>query len=440
MEETIESYGSCYDSFARHVNGDRPVTNGGIHNTVESCPSEPSMPIAIIGMSCRFPGDVTSPEKLWELCASARSTWTPIPLDRFDQKGLYHEVKERSGTSNVTGGHFMTGDLYEFDASFFNLSAEVAATMDPQLRLQLESAFEALENAGLPLEKVAGSDMSVIAGAFHRDHHDSLSRDPDNLPRYFMTGNGLAMFSNRLSHFFDLRGTSFTADTGCSTSHTILHMACRGLQAGDSQLAMISAGNTMLNPDAFNSMSGLGLLSADGRSYAFDARANGYGRGEGVATLILKPLDNALRDGDPVRAVIRSTLLNQDGRTPTITSPNGDAQEELIRRCYRNADLELSDTTYVECHGTGTQAGDPTETAALARAFQPNSSPERNLYIGSVKSNIGHLEAVSGIAGIIKTVMAFENEQIPPNHDLRDVNPKILLNEWNLKVCIVCHI
>lgn len=223
------------------------------------------------------------------------------------------------------------------------------------------------------MEKIAGTKTSVYAGAFFRDNHDSGMRDPDTLPRFHMTGNGSAMMSNRLSHFYDLRGPSVTVDTGCSTSHTALHLACQGLRAGDSTMSIVAGVNLMLNPDMFAAMSSLGLrsnsrigsvtndgfsfTSPDGKSYAFDSRASGYGRGEGVATLILKPLNDALRDGDPIRAVIRETLLNQDGKTPTITSPSQAAQEDLVRSCYKSAGLDPSKTTYVEAHGTGTRAG-----------------------------------------------------------------------------------
>lgn len=219
--------------------------------------------------------------------------------------------------------------------------------MDPQYRLQLESTFEALESAGLPISSIAGTDTSVFAGAFFRDYHDSLMRDPEQLPRYFMTGNGAAMISNRISHFFDLQGPSMTLDTGCSTGLTALHLGCQSIRAGESKVSIIGGSNVMINPDMFISMSMLGLLGADGKSYSFDSRGSGYGRGEGVATVVLKPLNEALAHGDPIRAVIRATALNQDGKTPTITSPSQLAQETLIRSCYHNAGLNPLDTSYV---------------------------------------------------------------------------------------------
>ncbi|KAF1993246.1 putative polyketide synthase [Amniculicola lignicola CBS 123094] len=259
-------------------------------------------------------------------------------------------------------------------------------------------------------------------------------RDPETLPRYFMTGNGAAMVSNRLSHFFDLRGPSVTVDTGCSTALTALHLACQSIRVGDSTMAMVGGVNVMLNPDMFVSMSNLGLLGPDGRSYSFDRRGKGYGRGEGVATILLKPLAEALKDGDPVRAVIRETALNQDGKTPTITSPSQEAQEELIRTCYRNAGLNPADTAYVEAHGTGTATGDPIEAGAIGEVMGRGRRVDQPLLIGSVKSNLGHLEAASGLAAIIKVAMAFEKGVIPPNHNFEVGNPGIHFDKWRLAV------
>jgi acyl transferase domain-containing protein len=396
----------------------------------------PTMPIAIVGMSCRFPGDVTSPEKLWKLCTEARSAWSEVPMERFNQSAFYHPHAEKLSTTNVRGGHFLSEDVSLFDASFFNFSSEVAATMDPQFRLQLETVFEAFESAGMSLEELAGSETSVFAGAFFRDHHDSLMRDPETLPRYFMTGNGAAMAANRISHFFDLRGPSITIDTGCSTALAALHLACQSLRTGDARISVVGGANIMLNPDMFVSMSTLGFLSPDGKSYAFDSRANGYGRGEGVATIVIKPLCDALRDNDPIQAVIRETALNQDGKTPTLTSPSQEAQEELIRTCYRNAGLDPLHTSYVEAHGTGTQAGDPVEAGAIGKVFGHGRPSDQPLYIGSVKTNIGHTEAASGLAAVIKAAMAVGKGYIPPSVNFEKPNAKVLLEQWKLKVSV----
>ncbi|KAF2768961.1 reducing type I polyketide synthase, partial [Teratosphaeria nubilosa] len=398
------------------MNGvNRMMVNGNAHDNAQPTVQSHKDDIAIIGMSCRAPGDATSPEKLWQLCVEGRNAWTEIPKERYSQKAFYHPQSEHPGRSNVTGAHFLNEDVSLFDATFFGLSSEVASSMDPQLRLQLESTFEALENAGVPLSVAAGSQTAVFAGSFFRDYYDSLLRDPDTLPRYCLTGNGAAMLSNRVSHFFDLRGPSVTVDTGCSTGLTALHLACQSLRTGESTMAIVGGANVLLNPDNFIAMSCLGFLGSTGRSFSFDHRAEGYGRGEGVATIVIKPLPLALRDGDTVRAVIKATLLNQDGRTPTVTSPSQEAQEILIRQCYANAGLHPKDTAYVEAHGTGTKAGDPVELRALANVFGLDRPIALPLYLSSLKANLGHLESASGIAAIIKVALALDHGIIPPS-------------------------
>ncbi|KAL2166565.1 hypothetical protein VTG60DRAFT_2512 [Thermothelomyces hinnuleus] len=391
-------------------------------------------PIAVIGMSCRFAGDVDSPEKLWKLLAEGRSAWSEIPKGRFNIDGFHHPNFEKLNGTNVVGGHFLKEDVGLFDAHFFNLSAETAAALDPQFRLQLESTYEALESAGLSLQDVAGSNTAVFAGSFFRDYHESLVRDPDSLPRFLLMGTGAAMASNRLSHFFDLRGPSMSVDTGCSTTLTALHQGCQSLRTGESNMAIVGGANIMFNPDMFLAMSSMTLISKDGKSYAFDSRANGYGRGEGSATVILKRLDDALRDGDPIRAIIRESGVNQDGKTETITTPSGEAQEALVRDCYRRAGLDPAHTAYFEAHGTGTPTGDPIEVAAIASVFKDSRPDGQPLRIGSVKTNIGHTEAASGVAAVIKVALALEKGQIPPSINFETPNPKLHLNEWKLKV------
>ncbi|CAH0043544.1 unnamed protein product [Clonostachys solani] len=393
-----------------------------------------TIPIAIVGMSCRFSGGADSPEKLWELLAEGRNTWTKVPESRYNQTAFYHPEGTRAGVSNAQGAHFLERDVSHFDAPFFSFPAEVAESMDPQLRMQLEGVYEALESAGIPMEQFAGSKASVFAGASFRDYHDTLMRDPDFLPRYFLTGNGAAMGANRISHFYDLRGPSMTVDTGCSTTLTALHLACQSLRAGDSTTSVVTGSNIMLNPDMFETLASVGFLGSTGKSFAFDDRAQGYGRGDGVATIIIKPLSDAVRDGDPIRAVIRQTALNQDGHTPTLTSPSKEAQEELVRSCYRSAGLDPLDTTYVEAHGTGTKVGDPIEAEALSCALNRDRPVDEPLLIGSIKSNIGHAETASGLASIIKVSLALEKGIIPPNADFRTPNPAIPVRDWKIKI------
>nr|WHN38867.1 polyketide synthase 6 [Elsinoe perseae] len=390
--------------------------------------------IAIIGMSIRAPGNATSPEKLWQICVEGRNTWKEIPKDRFNKDAFYHPQGEHPGRSNVLGAHFLEEDVSLFDSSFFGLSTEVAASMDPQFRLLLESTFEAFENAGIPLSDAAGSNTAVFGGSFFRDYYDSLMRDPGTLPRYCLTGDGTAMLSNQVSHFFDLRGPSVTVDTGCSTGLTALHLACQSLRTGEADMAVIGAANVLLNPDQFIVMSGLGFLGPTGKSFSFDDRAEGYGRGEGVATLIAKPLSAAIRDGDPVRAVIKGSLLNQDGKTPTITSPSQEAQEALIRQCYANAGLNPVDTQLIEAHGTGTRTGDRIEALALRNAFTEGRTTDQPLYLSSVKANIGHLESASGIAAVIKVVKALETSTIPKSANFERLNPSLGLEDSRMLV------
>ncbi|KAI0377221.1 putative polyketide synthase [Hypomontagnella monticulosa] len=396
-----------------------------------------SEPIAIIGMSCRFSGGASDPEKFWDLMAAGKTGWSEIPSDRFNLKGIYHPNNERISTTHVKGGHFLDENVASFDAAFFNYSGEMAQALDPQYRMQLESTFEALENAGLPLPKVAGSKTSVFGGVFTHDYHEGLVRDEDRLPRFMVVGTWTAMSANRISHFFDFRGASMTLDTGCSTALVALHQAMQSLRSREADMSVVSGVNLMLNPDQFKSIGSLGMLSPDGKSYAFDERANGYGRGEGVATVIIKRLSDALAANDPIRAVIRETALNQDGKTDTITTPSGAAQEELMRECYRRAGLDPRGTQYFEAHGTGTQAGDPIEAGAMAKVFgggEGRDDKENFLRIGSVKTNIGHTEAASGLAAIVKGVLCLEKGMIPPCVNYETPNPKLKLDEWHLKV------
>ncbi|KAI5241809.1 putative polyketide synthase [Aureobasidium subglaciale] len=393
-----------------------------------------SIPIAIIGMSCRFAGDATSPEKLWKLSAEGGTAWSEVPASKFNLKGVYHPNGERAETTNVIGGHFLKDDVAGFDAAFFGFPADLASCMDPQYRLQLEGTYEALESAGLTLDDVAGSNTSMYAGAFFRDYQDAQLRDPLTLPRQQMLGVGAAMAANRLSHFFDLRGPSMAIDTGCSTTLTALHQACQSLRTGESDMSIVGGANVMINSDIFVTMSSLHFLSPEGRCFAFDSRAGGYGRGEGSATIIVKRLDDASKNGDPIRAIIRNTGLNQDGKTETITAPSALAQEALIREVYSKAGLDPAETRFFEAHGTGTPTGDPLEISAISSVFSSHRSASDPLFIGSVKTNIGHTETSSGLASIIRTTLAMEKGQIPPSGTFKQANPTLKLDERFIKV------
>ncbi|KAL5042782.1 hypothetical protein BDW71DRAFT_210911 [Aspergillus fruticulosus] len=393
-----------------------------------------SEPIAIVGLSCKLAGEASSAERLWEMLAAGRSSWRETPPSRFNLQGSYHPKAEKLSATNVRGGHFLQQDIALFDAPFFSFSAETAASLDPQLRLQLESVYEALENAGITLPEVAGSNTSVYAAVFSRDYRDGIVRDEEKLPRFLMTGIGDAMFSNRVSHFYDLRGPSFTVDTGCSGGLVAFHEGVKSLRLGESDMSLVCGASLLLNPDMFKALSSVGLLSPDGKSYAFDSRANGFGRGEGIATLVIKRLSDAIIDGDPIRAIVRESGLNQDGKTDTITAPSEEAQVALMLDCYRRAGIYPPDIQYFEAHGTGTATGDPIECRAIATVFKDGRSADNPLRIGSIKTNVGHTEAVSGLASLIKVVLALEKGKIPPIADFKTPNPRIHFEDWRLRV------
>ncbi|KKY36930.1 putative polyketide synthase [Diaporthe ampelina] len=392
-------------------------------------------PIAIVGVSGRFPGDASSPDRLWELVSKGRSALTEVPRDRYNIDAFYHPSAEHQGTHNARGGYFVKEDVATFDAPFFRITAQEAQAMDPSQRLALELSYEALENAGVSVEAIAGSQTGCYMATCLRDYANLRATDPHEYPRYEANGSmGTAMISNRISWFFDLNGPSLSLDTACSSSLVALHLAVQGIRSGETTQALVGATNLILMPETSNHLSTLTFLSPDAKSKAFDASANGYARGEGVCVILVKSLAKALEDGDSVRAVIRGTAVNHDGRTPGINLPSATAQEAMIRSAYANAGLGFSETGYFEAHGTGTAAGDPLETAAIGRVFASSRKPGQPLYIGSVKSNIGHLEGGAGLAGLIKALYMLERGQIPANLWLQEVNPKIDLDGWGLAI------
>ncbi|KAI1101229.1 hypothetical protein F4804DRAFT_16950 [Jackrogersella minutella] len=415
-----------------HTNG----VNGanGVNGSHSAASKEKLMPLAIVGMSCRLPGNVASPAEFWELCARARSGYSEIPKERFNSASFYHPNPGKAGCHNPVGGHFLNTDLAAFDAPFFSLTEKEAISMDPQQRLLLECTFEALENAGVPKHSIVGKDVGVFVGGSFPEYESHLFRDSDTIPMHQATGCAYAMQSNRLSHFFDLRGPSFTTDTACSSSLVALHVACQSLRTGESNMAIVGGCHLNMLPEFWISFSKSRLFSDSGRSFSFDGRGTGFGRGEGCGMVILKPLEQARRDNDQIRAIIVGSGINQDGKTPGITMPSGDAQETLMRQVYTNAGLNPSDCGFVEAHGTGTRVGDPIEATAIHNVLGAGRTPRDPLYIGSVKSNIGHLEGASGIVAVIKSALMLERGFILPNYDFKQPNEKIPWKQWNLKV------
>ncbi|KAI1873888.1 uncharacterized protein JN550_003157 [Neoarthrinium moseri] len=328
-----------------------------------------------------------------------------------------------AGSIYTDGGYFLSDDIHGFDSAFFQLPENDAMAMDPQQKLLLENVYHALENAGISLKDIASSKTSVYVGCSNVDALALSNSDPLLFSQNQAAGTSPAILANRISWFFDLQGTSQTIDTACSSSLVAFHQACQNIKSGDSDMAIISGVNLVQHPSSTQNLCSLGVLSPEGQCLTFDERANGYGRGEGVGTVIIKPLHAAIRDSNPIRAVVRGTGSNQDGKTAGITLPSARAQESLIRQVYASYNLDMADTSYVEAHGTATLVGDPLELTAITSAF--DCERDSDIYVGSVKSVIGHLEGGAGIAGLITATLAIESKMIPPVANLQNLNPAI---------------
>lgn len=393
--------------------------------------SKTQEPIAIVGSACRFPGGANSPSALWKLLESPRDVGVDIGPDRFDAKTFYHPDGTHHGTSNVLRSYLLQEDIRVFDAAFFNLNPNEADSMDPQQRLLMETVYEALEAGGHTLEALRGTDTAVYVGTMTADYNDTLIRDHNTMPNYFATGTNRAIISNRVSYFFDWHGPSMTIDTACSSSLIAVHQGVKALRTGESRVAVACGTQVLLNPEMYIGESKLKMLSPNGRSRMWDADADGYARGEGVAAVVLKRLSDAIADGDHIQCIIRETGANQDGFSNGLTVPNTDAQALLIRQTYARAGLDpenepLDRPQFFEAHGTGTQAGDPKEAAAIYQCFgQHIDSSATPLYVGSVKTVIGHLEGCAGLAGLIKSSAMIQSGFIPPNLYFNRLNPRI---------------
>ncbi|KAG6357467.1 hypothetical protein INS49_013344 [Diaporthe citri] len=385
--------------------------------------------IAIIGSGCRFPGGSTSPDKLWELLSEPRLVASEVP----SLKGYYHKSNQYHGHANVREAYLLEGEGVHrrFDAGFFGISPSEANNVDPQTRLLLEVVYEALESGGQTIDRLKGSDTAVYAGQMVNDYELLMYRDHENYGKYHATGASRAMLSNRISYFFDWHGPSMTIDTACSSSLVALHHAVQQLRSGHSQVAIVAGSNLIYDAGTFIAETNLQMLSPGGRSRMWDADADGYARGEGVAAIVLKTRQAAEADGDNIECIIRETALNQDGRTRGQTMPSADAQAQLIKDCYARAGLDLSNPAhrpqYFEAHGTGTPAGDPIEAEAVAAALFPDGRGVNGslgpLFVGSCKTVIGHTEGTAGIAGILKASLALQHASIPPNLHFNRLNP-----------------
>ncbi|CAI7588162.1 unnamed protein product [Penicillium glandicola] len=391
--------------------------------------------IAVIGMGCRFSGGATSVENFWQMLCDGRTGHGRVPTSRYEASAWHHPSHERKGAINHDSGFFLQEDPSRFDAPFFSITAKEAAGMDPAQRLLLEVAYETFENSGIPIDTLPGSNTAVYSGSMTNDYELLSTRDIYDMPHNSATGNGRTMLANRLSWFFDLQGPSIMMDTACSSSLTAVHLAAQSLRSGECGMALVTGASLILHPNFTQRLSYMHMMSADGISHSFDESANGYGRGEGIGAVLLKPLSAALADGDNIRAIIRGTGINQDGRTPGITLPSPTSQANLIRSVYERHGISMRDTAYFEAHGTGTPVGDPTELSAvgmtLGQARKPTDEP---IYVGSVKTNLGHTEGAAGVASLIKVVLCLEKGTLVPNAGFKNINPKIRLDDWRLRL------
>lgn len=408
-----------------------------------------SEPIALVGSACRFAGTITSPSHLFDLTLDLPDLSSDIPSNRFRGPAFSHKNAEHRGTTDAAKGYFLHQDHRKFDASFFGITPKEAEAIDPQQRLLLEVVFEALESAGLTMDQVAGKNVGVFAGAMTGDYDILSARDEINISQYTATGVARSNIANRVSYVYDFRGPSIVIDTACSSSLVALHQAIQSLRSGESPMACVAGVNMLLTPEQFITESNLHMLSPSGHCWMWDQKADGYARGEGLAAIFIKPLSQALADGNHIQAIIRETGVNSDGKTQGITRPSSKAQTTLIRETYTksglNPDISSHQPQYFEAHGTGTPVGDPLEAQAISEAFfgqgrdttQATSAvAAKKMLVGSIKTLIGHTEGAAGLAGVLKVVQSLENGSVIRNFSLGAVNPRILPFCNNLCVVI----
>ncbi|KAM7198885.1 putative polyketide synthase [Naviculisporaceae sp. PSN 640] len=396
---------------------------------------EEPMPIAIVGMSCRLPGDVSTPGEFYRMLCRMRTGWGKVPSDRFNAEAYNHPNPDKKGTFNSKGGYFLQNDLSMFDASFFEMTKKEAESMDPAQRLLLECAYEALEHGGIPRESISGKKVGVFVGGNYGEHRTSNFRDLDTMPSFDATGNQPAFLAGRLAYFFNLRGPTYTVDTACSSSMHAVHLAVQSIRSGESEQAIVGASHLITQPDVWVSMAKLRLFSDAGKTHAFDHRAkSGYARGEGAGCLVLKPLAQAEKDNDHIYSVIHHSGISHNGRTVGIVAPSPEEQEQLLRDVFAQAKIDPRDVGFFEAHGTGTKKGDPIEATAIYKAVGSHFTKEEPLYIGSSKPSVGHLECASGIVSVIKAVLMLYYGFILPNADFEAPNEAIPFDEWNMKV------
>ncbi|MGA1863714.1 MAG: SDR family NAD(P)-dependent oxidoreductase [bacterium] len=393
-------------------------------------------PIAIIGIGCRFPGGINTPESLWEFVKEGKVAISEVPDKRWNIKKFFSSNENMPGKMYVKKGGFLKEDIEEFDAMFFGISPREAGCLDPQQRILLEVAWEAFEDAGIVASDLAGSDVGVYIGGFTLD---GMLNQMNAINRKYAgphtaVSSTMTILSNRISYFFDFKGPSVSMDTACSSSLVSFHYACQAIWNDECSMALAGGASIMFRPEYSIAMCKGKFLSPDGYSKSFDDRANGYARGEGAGIIVLKPLSKAIEDNNRIYAVVRATGVNQDGKTNSITVPNPESQETIIKKVIKKAGIQPGQICYVEAHGTGTATGDPIEAHSIGHAIGMKREKSNPCLIGSIKANIGHLEASSGVAGIIKAALCLHNMQIPPIANLQKPNSKIPFDELGLKL------
>ncbi|MBP6986318.1 MAG: hypothetical protein KBB83_07020, partial [Alphaproteobacteria bacterium] len=391
-------------------------------------------PIAIIGMGCRFPGGANSPEEFWQLLSQGYSAVTEIPQDRWNIKQFYSEDANVPGKMYTKQGAFLD-NIDMFEPEFFSITPREAERMDPQQRLFLEVAWQAIESAGQLTENLSESRTGVYLGVSSHDFVTYyMNKGMQGIDAYYGTGTQFSLAVGRLSYWLGLQGPSMVIDTACSSSLVALHVACQSLRNRETDMAIADGVHLMVTPELTIYCSKANMISRDGKCKTFDESADGYGRGEGCGAVVIKRLTDAQRDGDKVLAVIRGSVVNQDGKSAGITAPNRISQEKLLREGLSKYSIEPAKVSYLECHGTGTILGDPIELTALQTVFESSHDANNPLHLGSVKTNISHLEAAAGIAGVIKVVQSLRHKKIPPHVNFKKLNPHISLREDSFNI------
>lgn len=417
-------------SIAKHLSGDTlPI---GLYNMGRSDQLELNTPIAIVGAACRFPG-ANNLSEFWELLQNSVDAITEVPPDRWDIESYFDAEKKQPGKMNTRWGGFLD-KIDHFDPLFFGISPREAIFMDPQQRILLEVSWEAFENAGINVEDLVNSNTGVFIGISNNEYSRLTLDSNEQENAYQGIGGALSIAANRISYQYDFRGPSIAVDTACSSSLVSVHMACQSLRTGESELAIAGGVNLLLTPEPTVVFSQADMMASDGRCKTFDAAADGYVRSEGCGLVVLKLLPDAIASGDSILAVVKGSAINQDGRSNGITAPNGPSQQAVITNALRNAGIKTSQVNYIEAHGTGTSLGDPIEVDSLKAVLMQDRPVNKTCFLGSVKTNIGHLESAAGIAGLLKATLAIHHGEIPSNLHFNSLNPHITLEDTSFKI------